>query len=67
MNPIEVIERTIFEKGLKKRAVAERIGLTPQQFSDLLNGRRAFKNTEVVPMCEALGITPNELYGYKSA
>lgn len=64
MNPIRVMERVIFEKGLKKRTVAEQIGLTPQQFSDLLNGRRRLKSTDVLPICEALDISPDELYGY---
>lgn len=65
MNPITVIERVIFEKGLKKQAVAARIGLTPQQFSDLLSERRALKSSDILPICEALDISPNELYGYE--
>ncbi len=64
MNPIDVIERVIFEKGLKKQAVANRIGLSPQQFSELLHGRRAIKSSDILPICEALDISPNELYGY---
>ena len=61
MNPIKVIEMVIVEKGLKKQAVAQKIGMTPQQFSDLLNGRRIMKVTDVIPICEALDISPNEL------
>ncbi len=63
MDPIEIIKRVIFEKGLKKQAVAERMGITPQQFSDMLNKRRTIKYTDIVPICDALGITPNDLYG----
>ena len=64
MNPIKVIERIIFEKELKKQVVAKRIGMTPQQFSDLLNGRRQLKQSDIIPICETLEISPNELYGY---
>ena len=67
MNPIKVIEKVIFEKGLKKQVVAEQIGLTPQQFSDLLNDRRQLKSSDILPICKALGISPNELYGYKKS
>lgn len=62
MDPIKIIEKVIFEKGLKKQAVAERIGITPQQFSDMLNKRRIIKHTDIIPICDALDITPNELY-----
>lgn len=67
-NPIEIIQKVIFEKGLKKQAVARQIGMTTQQFSDLINNRRTLKASDVVPICIALNITPNELYDYhKSA
>lgn len=33
---ISNIERIIAEKGIKKRNVAEKIGLTAHQFSDML-------------------------------
>ena len=65
MNPVDVIEKVIFEKGLKKNIVANKIGLTPQQFSDMLNGRRTIKSADIIPICEALEITPNELYGIR--
>lgn len=64
MDPIIVIKRIIVEKDLKKQSVAQKIGLTRQQFSDLLNYRRGIKGTEVPLICNALEITPNELYGY---
>lgn len=64
MDPIKVIERTIFDKGLKKNAVADKLGWTPQQFSDLLARRRIIRSDDVIPLCDALDISPNELYGY---
>ncbi|MGN0181452.1 MAG: helix-turn-helix domain-containing protein [Candidatus Ornithomonoglobus sp.] len=67
MNPINVIKKVIFEKDLKKQAVAAAINLTPQQFSDLLSGRRLLRQEDIIPLCEALEISPNELYGFKTA
>ena len=64
MDPIEVIKKVIFEKGLKKKYVAEEANLTAQQFSDLLAHRRNLNKDDVIPLCKALGISPNELYGY---
>lgn len=64
MDPIDVIKKTIFEKGLKKKHVAAAINLTPQQFSDLLSHRRNLNEKDVIPICSALGISPNELYGF---
>lgn len=65
MDLTEIIQRIIFEKGLKKKHVAEAIHLTPQQFSDLLAHRRNLNHENVIPLCEVLGISPNELYGYE--
>lgn len=67
MDVIEIIQKTIFEKGLKKKHVAEAINLTPQQFSDLLARRRHLNQENIIPLCEALEISPNELYGYKKS
>lgn len=67
MDPIMVIKMVIAEKGIKKQTVASAMHLTPQQFSDLLSGRRILRQTDVVNVCEALNITPNELYGFTEA
>lgn len=62
---ISNIECIIAEKGIKKRNVAEKIGLTAQQFSDMLRGRRTIKAADVILLCDALEISPNELFEYK--
>lgn len=54
----------IDEKGLKKRFIARKAGLSFQQFSDVLNGRRSLKVNEVPAIAKALGVTPNDLYGF---
>lgn len=65
-NIIENINNEISSKGLKKSFVAQKAGMTFQQFSDTLNGRRTLKTDEVPRIAEALGVTPNDLFGFIS-
>lgn len=62
----ENIRRIIELKGLKHRVVAIRAGLTPQQFSDMLNGRRNIYDEDILHISMALEVTPNELFGFNS-
>ena len=62
MSIVVNIKHYIKEKGLKQKYVAERLNMTQQEFSNILNGRKEFKTEYVVPMCNALGITANELF-----
>ena len=64
MDPISVIKQVIVAKGLKKQAVANAMGLSPQQFSDLLAGRRLLRQSDIIKICDILNITPNILYGF---
>lgn len=61
----EIINKIIAERGLKKQSVAHEIGITPQQFSAMLNGRRIIKADDILVLCKALNVEPNELIGYK--
>lgn len=61
---IDNIKSIIKSNGLKQKYVAEKAGLTPQDFSDILNGRKRFEINYVVNICNTLGITPNELFGF---
>lgn len=56
-------KRIIKEMGLKQNVVAQRVGLTPANFSNLLHGRKVIKDTDVAAIADALGVTPNELFG----
>lgn len=60
---IENIRSCIAKKGLKQNYIAEKAGFTPQEFSNILCGRKKFNTEYVVPVCRALGITANELFG----
>lgn len=57
------IRSIIKNDGLKQCAVAHRAGLTPKEFNALLTKRKTFKAEYIVPICNALNVTPNELLG----
>lgn len=54
--------RIIVERGLKHCAVAEKAGFSKNQFSAILNKRRVVRDTDVIAIAKALGVTPNELF-----
>lgn len=54
--------RVIAQKGLKNIYVAERAGFTPQELSDMLNGRRLIKACDVPKIADALGVEAGEIY-----
>ena len=56
------ITRIIEERGMKQCVVAERIGVTPQNFNDMLNGRRLIKPVDIGKIAKALDVTPNDLF-----
>lgn len=58
----ENVKNIIKEKGYKQNAIASRIGMNEKSFNALLNGRKIFDSKYVVPISEALGVTPNDLF-----
>ncbi len=56
------IKTLIAEKGLLQRAVAQRAGYTPQQFSDMLNNRKVIKAIDLIPISGALGVGVQDIY-----
>lgn len=60
----ENTKRIIKERGLKNRAVAEKAGYSDQQFSNMLNNRRIITCSDVMRIASALGVTPNDLFGF---
>lgn len=57
------IKGVIKQKGLKQKNVAEKAGFSEKEFSAILNNRRIIRVDEVMDIANALGVTPNELYG----
>ena len=59
------IARLIKEKGFKQGYIAALAGYTPQEFSDMLNGRRLIKSCDIPKIAYALGVGTNEIYRLK--
>ena len=58
----ENIKLLIYQKGYKQKAIAEKIGVGERKFSNMLNGRKKIDIEYVVPIADALGVTPNDLF-----
>ena len=56
---VEVIEN----KGLKQIYIAKKAGYSPQEFNDMLNGRRLIKVNDIARISSALDVDVNCLYG----
>ena len=54
----------IEKSGLKKKSIAEAMGLSYKQFSDLLCGRRVIRESDIPLICRALKTDPNTLFGW---
>lgn len=50
------------DKKMSQSAVARAAGLTPQQFNDLLRHRKLLREDVILPICNALDCTPNDLF-----
>lgn len=59
---IDNIRKLINERGMKQVAVAERAGFTGQEFSNLLNGRKALAAVYIPKIAAALDVTCNDLF-----
>ena len=60
----DYLDPAIKKSGIKKYIVAERAGLTQQQLCDIIAKRRKLDSNELMSICEAIGMSPNELVGY---
>lgn len=58
----ENVKRIMKEKGIKQKKVAELIGMTQMQYSDLMCGRKTFTAEYVPLIAKALEVTPNDLF-----
>ena len=61
---LERICAAVERSGIKKKVIADRIGVSEQTFSAMLAGRRKISADEFFNLCLALGVSPNELYGF---
>lgn len=56
------IVRIIEEKGLVKKGVAKRAGMTQQALSDIIAGRKVIRADMVPPIARALNVGIAELF-----
>lgn len=62
MTVSENIKRIIGERGLKHCSVAKLAGYSNKQFSDMLNGRKTIQDVDIIRICHALSVMPNDLF-----
>lgn len=54
--------RIIADKGFKNLYIAKKAGFTPQEFSDMINGRRLIKVCDVSKLAYALEVEVGDIY-----
>lgn len=58
---IRNIENHIEKIGIKKQAVAKRVGMSKATFSHILHGRMILRVNTLFKIAEVLGVPPEEL------
>lgn len=64
-NNLPVSERVteiIKQKGLKQTYIAQQMGISCQDLSYMLNGRKLIKAYDIPKLARALGVDPNTLF-----
>ncbi len=59
---IKNIKLSLDKSGVKHKVIAERAGLTPQAFSDILNERKIITAEHIPVIVKALNVNVNDLY-----
>ncbi len=59
------VKQAVEDSGLKQRYIAEKVGISEQALSAMLNGRQKIGTDEFFAFCEVLKKSPEELYHYK--
>ena len=60
MTDIKRLNEIIEEHGIKKKVIANRIGILPSTLTTRLNGHSDFKVSEAAKLADILGLTPAE-------
>lgn len=61
------IKRLITEKGYKQGFIANKIGLSEREFSDIMCERKLLRVEHICPLAKALDVDCNELFQFKDA
>lgn len=57
----ELLKATIKERGVAHQFLAEKIGITPQAFSQKIRGKSEFRLKEAETLSEVLRLEPGEI------
>ena len=63
MGVSENIYKIMEFKKMKQSAVAKAANMDPKEFNSILRRRKLLREEHIIPICMALEITPNELFG----
>ena len=63
----ESISEAIRSKGMKQISVAKQAGLTGQQFSDMLNGRKLIRICDAVKLCQVVEVSFDDMIRWKES
>lgn len=56
------ISTLLEEKGLKQNVIAKSSGFTPQNFNNMLKGRKLIRACDISTIADAIGVDVNELF-----
>ena len=59
----ENIEKICNEKGFRQGFIAEKAGIQPKRYSDMINGRCIIKPFQIWKIANALDVTVNDIFG----
>lgn len=62
MSVADRIYQIMEEKCMKQCLVARAAGFNPKTFNEMLRGRRLIKIEDLPTICDALGVSPNDLF-----
>lgn len=65
MDFAETIYKIMAQKHMNQSAVARAAGFHPKTFNAMLRGRKVVRQEFILPICQALGVSPKELFGYE--
>lgn len=54
-------------KKMKQSLVAKSAGYSPRDFNNMLRKRKSIKPEDILPICAALDVSPNDLFGWNVA
>jgi len=55
-------KRIMNHYGFKQNAIARRSGIKEASFSNMMNGRKAITEPDIISIANALGVEANELF-----